>query len=117
MGTNDAQTYHLTPIDVWNQQRDGTSYVPEAFETEGFIHTTIGLDPLLAIANMFYRDDRRPYVALILDLPAVTAAVRHDDPSGLYPHIYGSLNLGAVVGHMSARRGPNGAFLSFEPAD
>ncbi len=106
--------YHLVPAEVWRRQCNQAMYVPDAFKADGFIHTTNDLDELLVVANTFYRADPRPYLALVLNLDLVSAEVRHDDPSGLYPHLYGPLNVDAVVGYLVARRAPDGEFLSFE---
>ena len=105
---------HLTPVESWERQRSGPTYVPEAFDDDGFVHTTVGAGPLLDVANAFYVSDARPYIALILDLSAIRAETRHDDASGLYPHIYGPINVDAVAGYLIARRGTDGKFLSFE---
>ncbi|MDQ3767506.1 MAG: DUF952 domain-containing protein [Actinomycetota bacterium] len=107
-------TLHLTPVEAWERQRTGPAYVPEAYEQDGFVHTTIGIKALLDVANMFYTSDLRPHIALLLDLESITAEIRHDDASGLYPHIYGPINVDAVLGFLVARRSPDGAFVSFE---
>ena len=108
-----GMTYHLTPTEVWERQRDGPLYVPEGFEREGFIHATNGLDPLLDVANLFYVSDGRPFCVLQLDVGAIRAAVRYDDPEELYPHIFGPLNTDAVVGTMTAHRSTEGRFVRF----
>ncbi len=113
-GTGTSLSYHLVPAEVWRRHRSQAIYVPEAFEADGFIHTTNDLGELLVVANTFYRADPRPYLALVLNLDVVSAEVRHDDPSGLYPHLYGPLNVDAVVGYLVARRAPDGEFLGFE---
>jgi uncharacterized protein (DUF952 family) len=104
--------YHFVPIPVWEARGDG-SYLPEAFERDGFIHTTNGLDPLLEVANMFYTRDERPYIVLVLDMAKVTSDIRYDDEGQIYPHIYGPLNTGAVIGTMAVDRHPDGRFLGF----
>lgn len=106
--------YHLTPADVWERQKPSGLYLPEAFEQDGFIHTTNGLDPLLEVANLFYQGDRRDYRVLVLSVPKINADVRYDDDNRIYPHIYGPLNASAVVGELPVRRGGDGAFLDFE---
>lgn len=106
--------YHLTPVEVWERQRGRTSYVPEAFEQDGFIHTTNGLDPLLEVANLFYTGDPRTYRVLVLSMPAIAPEVRYDDDHQIYPHIYGPLNTSAVVGELVVRRAADGAFVGFE---
>lgn len=107
-------TLHLAPVESWERQRTGPTYVPEAFEQDGFVHTTIGIEALLNVANMFYTADPRPYIALILDLDSITAETRHDDTSGLYPHIYGPINVDAVLGFLVAQRNSDGAFVRFD---
>ena len=81
------------PAEVWETQRDGPRYRPEAFEREGFVHCTDGLAHLLVPANTYYRDDPRPYLALEIDLDAVAAPARFDDEACRYPHIYGPVDV------------------------
>lgn len=106
--------YHLAPIDVWQRQRENETYKPEAFDSDGFIHTTNGLDPLLAVANLFYQGDKREYRVLVLSVPNIDADVRYDDADRIYPHIYGPLNTSAVITELPVRRGHDGAFLAFD---
>lgn len=47
-------TYHLAIVEEWTGQKDTESYTPSAFEQDGFIHCTNGLDQLVEVANMFY---------------------------------------------------------------
>lgn len=103
--------YHLVPADVWLQQQDGDAYVPEAYESDGFIHLTIGADNLIDVANRFYRSDARDYLALELDQTRITSPVRFDDDSGLYPHVYGPLDAGAVRSVRTVVRQPDGTFV------
>lgn len=108
-----GKTYHLTPEEVWRRQQDADTYVSEAFDQDGFIHATNGLQPLLQVANMFYRADHRTYLALLVDVPCIQAEVRYDDAEQLYPHIYGPLNVDAVVGELGVVRSTDGTFLDF----
>lgn len=106
-------TYHLVPAEEWERQRERPTYRPQAFDIDGFIHCTNGLDELVAVGNHYYREDPRPYLALILKLDAIESEVRYDDPDHIFPHIYGSLNTSAVVGMLEARRAEDGRFVSF----
>lgn len=105
--------YHLTPVEVWERQKATGRYVPEAFERDGFIHATNGLDPLLEVANLFYQGDDRDYRVLILSVPAIGANVRYDDDNRIYPHIYGPLNASAVIGELTVQRDSAGKFVGF----
>ncbi|MGB3327946.1 MAG: DUF952 domain-containing protein [Thermomicrobiales bacterium] len=108
-------TYHLVPADVWAASSSADSYVPEAYDQDGFIHCTNGLDELVKVANMFYTADPRTFRTLVLDMKAIASEVRYDDPNETYPHIYGPLNTSAVVGELAVNRDSNGAFLSIGP--
>lgn len=110
-------TYHLVPVEEWDRQKGGEFYLPAAFEADGFIHCTNGLDELVAVGNRYYRSDPRSYLALILNVSRIASPVRYDDPDQVFPHIYGPLNLGAVVGMLKAQRESDGTFLSFSRDD
>lgn len=105
-------TYHLVPADVWEAQRIGQLYRPEAFSADGFIHCTNGLDQLVIVANMFYTGDLRSFLVLALDVCRITSEVRYDDPDELFPHIYGPLNMDAVIDQTTIKRSADGTFLS-----
>ena len=106
-------TYHLVPEEVWSRYRHSDEYIPDAFEHDGFIHCTNGLQELVAVGNRYYTADHRPYRALILRTDTISSPVRYDDPDEIFPHIYGPLNVDAVVGILSAQRDEFGKFLSF----
>ena len=109
-----GETLHLVPAPHWEAHRDASSYLPEHYEQDGFIHCTDGDTALLGVANAFYRADPRPYVVLTLAVDRLTSPVRYDDPAAIYPHIYGPLNLDAVVKVRRAVRLADGSFASFE---
>ncbi|MEJ7837294.1 MAG: DUF952 domain-containing protein [Thermomicrobiales bacterium] len=108
--------YHLIPEPVWNEFRDAALYRPEAYEQDGFIHLTLGVEPLLAVANLFYTKDDRAYRVLVLDMAMIQAPVRYEDPDETYPHVYGLLNLDAVVGELAVERTADGTFKSIGAA-
>ena len=107
-----ATTYHLAPRAHWSGADPGTDYTPEPFAEEGFIHTTHDPVELVAVANRYYREDRRPYVVVQIDLSRVRAPIRIEDPGGRYPHIHGPLNRDAVIAVTEAAREADGAFRS-----
>lgn len=105
-------TYHLVPSEIWEGQMFGRSYEPEGFEAEGFIHCTDTLDELVAVGNRYYRDDPREFQVLAIDCEQVTARVIYEDPQRIFPHIYGPLNLDAVLSAQAVVRGADGTFLT-----
>jgi uncharacterized protein (DUF952 family) len=106
-----GQTYHLTPQPVWNEQREGEAYLPEAFADEGFIHTTNDELYVLEVANRYYQHDPRPFVLLDVDLTQVRARTIYEDPAHRYPHVYGPIDRPAVTRVRRVERGPDGEFL------
>jgi uncharacterized protein (DUF952 family) len=110
---NAGVTYHMSPVDVWESQKANESYLPEAFDQDGFIHATNGLDKLAWVGNEFYMSDRRAHIVLVLDVSKLTSPVRYDDPDEFFPHIYGPLNTSAVIGELVVQRDDQGRFVGF----
>lgn len=106
-------TYHLVPSTVWESQRHLSEYVPEAFAADGFIHCTNGLVQLLKVANLFYTADERKFVVLALNVSSIAPDVRYDDAGCLFPHIYGPLNISAVVAEALVERSADGTYVRF----
>jgi uncharacterized protein (DUF952 family) len=104
--------YHMLPAARWAAQPPDRPYAGDTLATEGFIHCTAEPERLVAVANAFYRADPGPHVILCIRAGAVTAEVRWEDAGGhLFPHVYGPLNLDAVVGVLPFRRADDGTFL------
>lgn len=104
-------TYHLAIIEEWIAQKDTSDYKPGAFDADGFIHCTNGLDLLTEVANMFYQQSPEPRTVLVLDVDKIESDVRYDDPEERFPHIYGGLNPSAVVAELPVRRQEDGEFV------
>lgn len=110
---NAGIAYHLSPLPVWESQKDATSYLPEPFNQDGFIHATNGLEKLLWVANEFYTGDKRAQTVLVLDVTRLTSPLRYDDEQHEFPHIYGPLNTDAVIGELEVLRDNYGRFTGF----
>lgn len=107
-------TYHLAPVEHWAAADPSGPILAPSLEDEGFIHCTTGADELVATANRHYREDPRPFVALVVDLDLLTSPWRTDDARGIYPHIYGPIDRVAILSSQPIPRGPDGAFLALE---
>jgi uncharacterized protein (DUF952 family) len=103
-------TLHLCPVPVWENQRHADDYLPEAYQTDGFVHCTDGDDRVVEVANRFYRDDPRPFVVLSVDLDVNGERWIYEDPDQVFPHIYGPIHPRAVVTVRPVRRAADGAF-------
>ena len=109
-------TYHLVPVEVWAAASDAEPYAAGSLATEGFIHCTDGLAPLGVTFDRYYAGDARPFLALTLDLGALTVPWRYDVPGSPYPHLYGPIGHAAIVAVERVRRSPDGRFAGLEPA-
>ena len=109
------EAYHLTPAEIWTASAPPAPFGPDSLGTEGFVHLTHAEDELLAAGDRYYRDDPRPYVALLVDLDRLTVPWRYDgDPR--FPHAYGPLDRDAIVGIHEVRRDADGRFRALGPA-
>lgn len=94
--------YHLAEPQEWEAAQDGDTYIPEDFCEDGFIHFS-EKDQVASGSARFFpgRDD---LILLTIDESKLTAELRREpanpDKPGqgpLYPHLYGALNIPAVI--------------------
>jgi uncharacterized protein (DUF952 family) len=104
-------TFHLLPREEWQAQFSADHYLPETFEADGFIHCTDREAEVLAVGNRYYASDGRDYVVLSIARDRIAAPVKYEDPARVFPHIYGPLNLDAVVAVRPVRRDDGGRFV------
>jgi glutathione S-transferase len=112
--------YHIATAVAWAQaQRDGQYTMSTRDRTlaeEGFIHASTA--PQVArVANAFYQG-APDLLLLVIDPDRVDSEVRYEPVPGHdlpYPHIYGPLNLSAVVQTRPFAPAPDGYF-SFDPS-
>jgi uncharacterized protein (DUF952 family) len=87
---------HIVEKSRWEQaQRDG-EYRAVSLATEGFIHSSRP-EQVLQVANHFYRGV--PDLLLLwIDPQRLLAPLRFEaSEGGIFPHIYGALNLDSVL--------------------
>jgi uncharacterized protein (DUF952 family) len=92
--------FHIVSLDAWAAAQGAGEYRGDTLSTEGFIHCSRA-EQVASVANAFYTG--QVHLALLrIDPARVTSEVR-DEPSGgdVFPHIYGPLNLDAVVDVMA----------------
>ena len=94
--------YHIATAADWEQaRRDGRYTISTRGRTlaeEGFIHAATA-GQVVQVADAFYRD-APDLVLLVIDTERVGPPIRYERVPGQadpYPHIYGPLNLDAVV--------------------
>jgi len=91
--------------------REG-SYQADSLKSEGFIHASTR-SQVLSTANRFYHG-QTGLLLLAIDEQRLEAGVRFENLEGggeLFPHIYGALNLDAVVKAVPLEARPDGSFV------
>jgi len=109
-------TFHLVPVEAWEDADRGKPYAAASLAAEGFIHCTDGEPELAATFDRHYATDPRSFLALTLDLDALDVPWRFDDPGSPYPHIYGPIHWAAILEVQRVERRPDGHFEALTPA-
>ncbi len=98
--------YHITSRQAWNKARERGDYRAESLETEGYIHCSTE-SQVLPVAQNFYKGQNDLYL-LVIEPALLASDLKWEPPSDgtpppgvpegdLFPHIYGPINLDAVV--------------------
>ena len=90
--------YHLTTPEAWASAQAAGEYEAPSLAEEGFIHCSADEAQTLRVAERLYSGVTGLQV-LDLDVVRLKAEVKREPSrSGeIYPHIYGKINLDAVV--------------------
>ena len=96
---NQELIVHICPGNTWEEAQDQGIYRTPSLETEGFIHCSRP-DQVLKVANSFYK--KIPDLVLLwINSQKVKAQIKHElgaeGTSEKFPHIYGPVNLDAVL--------------------
>lgn len=105
--------YHIIAREDWQAAQQAGQYSPPSLAQDGFIHTST-LAQVIDTANRFY-PAQTGLVLLAIDTDALQATLRFDPVTThgaeqRFPHLYGPLNLDAVVGVVEFAPGPDGIF-------
>lgn len=90
--------YHITTADKWQQALKDGFYEPPGFATEGFIHTSYD-NQVEGVLKRYYQG-KENLLKLHINTEKVTAEIKYELSSSIneiFPHIYGPLNIDAVV--------------------
>jgi glutathione S-transferase len=112
--------YHIATRADWDRARADGEYtrstVDKTLQEEGFIHASQAAQ-VARTASRFYRDVPGDLVLLVIDPARLRAELRYEDVPGAelpFPHIYGPLNVDAVVAAQPFAAGPDGTFAFTE---
>jgi uncharacterized protein (DUF952 family) len=98
--------FHITSRTAWAEAQKRGYYRAEEFAKEGFIHCST-LAQVLPVANNFYKG-QSDLILLEIEPTLLASKLKWEPPSGgtpppgvpkgeQFPHIYGPINLDAVV--------------------
>ena len=102
---------HITLADRWTKAKNLGSYRSDTLATEGFIHCST-LAQVVGSANRFFTG-LQDVMILVIDRDRVTSEIRDEgvDLTNLFPHIYGELNIDAVVKAVDLEANIDGVFI------
>ncbi|HEY61258.1 MAG TPA: DUF952 domain-containing protein [Anaerolineae bacterium] len=88
---------HICLCEDWKKAKGVGEYSPLSLEIQGFVHAS-RLEQVLQVANRFY-SGRTDLCLLWIDQEQLTSSVKWEEADGeIFPHIYGAINLDAVIG-------------------
>ena len=110
--------YHMTTRQAWREAQGRGEYRAESLVSEGFIHCSTETQ-ILPVAEKYYKG-QEGMLLLQIDPARLTSELRWEPPSGgpppgvpegdLFPHIYGPINLDAVVKVYDLESNPDGNY-------
>lgn len=109
---------HIIGADDWRAAQAAGVYTPYSLASQGFIHLSWPHQVLGPAEALFA--DRDDLLLLAIDTELLSAPVREEDcydEGQAYPHLYGALELSAVVKVLPFPRGPTGFALPDLGAD
>ncbi|MCL0059713.1 DUF952 domain-containing protein [Dehalococcoidia bacterium] len=103
---------HIAKRNDWEKARSSGSYRADTLESQGFIHCSTP-EQVIRVANFLLRgqDD---LVLLCIDSKKLGAEIRMENLEGgdkLFPHVYGPLNVEAVVKVVDFKPQTDGTFV------
>lgn len=112
--------FHITSRTAWDDAQQRGDYRAESLATEGFIHCST-ISQVLPVAENFYQS-QSGLVLLLIEPTLLSSPLKWEAPSGggpppgvpkgdLFPHIYGPINLDAVVKVVNLQKNADNKFI------
>ena len=115
--------FHITSRKAWEDAQAKGEYRADSLTTEGFIHCST-LSQVLPVAHLYYKG-QRGLIVLEIEPSLLSPDLKWEPPSGgapppgvpvgdMFPHVYGPINVNAVVKVVDLESNPDGTF-NFSP--
>ena len=104
--------FHITSRASWSAAQNAGMYTADSLQSAGFIHCSKA-DQILRVADTYYANQHGLMILKIEPSklkPGLRWEPGTDKADELFPHIYGPLNLDAVVHGFEFEPGPQGMF-------
>jgi len=101
--------FHITQSQQWEEAKQLQFYRGDTLDSEGFIHCST-LPQVVKSANKFFVG-KKGLLLLWIDSGKVQSEIKYEDAAGdSFPHIYGPLNVDAVLKVIEFESGADGKF-------
>ena len=111
----DDLIFHVVKKEDWKEYKKDSRYHPESLDTNGFIHCSSGRD-IESITNSLYKGEDG-VLLIIINTTLVEPEIRYENSGNSnikYPHIYGPLNMDAVIDKIELASEDDGSYkISF----
>lgn len=90
--------YHVTDKESWDKAIQNDSYINPSLELEGFIHMSTK-SQVAGVLERYFKNSKN-LLLLHVDEQLLKAEIRYELSPSLqeeFPHVYGAINLDAVV--------------------
>ena len=107
----DDLIFHLTTTGEWKTHQNAGLYEPKTIEEQGFIHCCYG-NQVGSIANRYFKGER-DLLLIVIDLASLEAPVKKEeagDNGEKFPHVYGAINIDAVIDKIKLEPDEDGTF-------
>jgi uncharacterized protein (DUF952 family) len=88
---------HICSIKDWEEAKENGVYKADSLSTQGFIHCSTP-EQVIEVADYVFKGQSN-LILLLIDENKVDHEIKYEDAGNgkLYPHIYGPLNIEAVL--------------------
>jgi uncharacterized protein (DUF952 family) len=111
--------YHITSRTAWDQARQRGDYRADSLDTEGFIHCSTN-EQVIPVTEKYYKG-QKGLLVLVIEPERLTSNLKWEPPAegapppgvpegDLFPHIYGPINLEAVIRVLDLETQPDGRY-------